>query len=132
MFTHGDLCEMNLLTDSSTGALTGIVDWAEARVLPFGFALYGFENVLGYMDGGGWHYFDNAAELREGFWALFREETGVGEETMEMVWVGRMVGLFYRYGFVFEGREVLGVVEEGGSGMRYLDAFCREEGWAQV
>ncbi|KAH6649586.1 hypothetical protein F5144DRAFT_607715 [Chaetomium tenue] len=45
--THGDLCEMNLLVDPATGRLTGVVDWAEARALPFGLALYGLENVLG-------------------------------------------------------------------------------------
>lgn len=96
---------MNLLIDPATGRLTGVVDWAEARVLPFGLALYGLENVLGYMDGEGWHYFEREAALREGFWRVFREETGVGEEVMQGIEVVRMVGLFYRYGFVFDGRE---------------------------
>ncbi|KAK4038782.1 hypothetical protein C8A01DRAFT_37270 [Parachaetomium inaequale] len=123
--THGDLCEMNLLVDPATGRLTGVLDWAEARVLPFGLALYGLENALGWMDGGGWHYFEQAPALREGFWQVFRERAaGVGDEegVMEGIEVARMVGVFYRYGFVFEGREVVRAVGEGEMG--YLDAFC--------
>ncbi len=122
VLTHGDLCEMNLLVDPATGQLTGVVDWAEARILPFGLALYGLENVLGWMDGEGWHYFEQAPALRESFWRAFQEQTGVGEEMMESIEVARMVGLFYRYGFVFDGKEIVRVVGEGG--MRYSDAFC--------
>ena len=36
----------------TTGQITGIIDWAEAEVLPFGLALYGLENLLGYMGTG--------------------------------------------------------------------------------
>jgi hypothetical protein len=121
---------MNLLIDPATGRLTGVVDWAEARVLPFGLALYGLENVLGYMDGEGWHYFEQEPALRESFWRVFREQTGVGEEVMESIDVARMVGLFYRYGFVFDGKEVVRVVGEGG--IEYLDAFCGREAEAEV
>ncbi|KAK8036868.1 hypothetical protein PG994_015365 [Apiospora phragmitis] len=39
VISHGDLCEMNILVNHTTGNITGILDWAEARVLPFGFAL---------------------------------------------------------------------------------------------
>ena len=44
VLTHGDHCEMNILVDPEDGNIMGIVDWAEARTLPFGFTLYGFEN----------------------------------------------------------------------------------------
>lgn len=47
VLSHGDLNVMNLLINTETGNITGIVDWAESRILPFGFALYGLENVLG-------------------------------------------------------------------------------------
>lgn len=39
VLSHGDLNMMNLLVNPKTGNITGIVDWAEARILPFGFAL---------------------------------------------------------------------------------------------
>lgn len=50
VLTHGDLCEMNFLVELETGHLTGLVDWAEAEILPFGCALRGLENVLDFMD----------------------------------------------------------------------------------
>ncbi len=98
-------------------------------MLPFGLALYGLENVLGYMDGEGWHYFEQESALRESFWRVFREQTGVEEDVMDSIEVARMVGLFYRYGFVFDGKEVVRVVGEGG--LWYLEAFCGEEGEAE-
>jgi Ser/Thr protein kinase RdoA (MazF antagonist) len=98
VLSHGDLCEMNLLVDAATGRLTGVIDWAEARILPFGFSLYGVENLLGYMDAEGWYYYDTAQELRELFWRVFTEEIGaaISEETLQTIWTARMAGLFYR------------------------------------
>lgn len=55
VLSHGDLNMMNLLVNPETGNITGIVDWAESRILPFGFALYGLEHFLGRMDSEGWH-----------------------------------------------------------------------------
>ncbi|RSL75721.1 hypothetical protein CEP52_017830, partial [Fusarium oligoseptatum] len=46
VLSHGDLCEMNILVDHLTGHITGVVDWEDARILPFGISLWGFENVL--------------------------------------------------------------------------------------
>lgn len=53
VLSHDDLCEMNIFVDPNTGHITGIIDWAEARILPFGISLWGFENMLGYMDSQG-------------------------------------------------------------------------------
>lgn len=39
VITHGDLSEMNLLVDPLSGKITGIVDWAETSIQPFGFTL---------------------------------------------------------------------------------------------
>jgi len=50
---HGDLSETNLLIDVHTGHLTGVIDWAEAQVLPFCFALWGFFNVTSYISSPG-------------------------------------------------------------------------------
>ncbi|KAM3518327.1 hypothetical protein MY4038_010123 [Beauveria bassiana] len=54
VLTHGDLNEMNILVDPASGKITGVVDWAEASVQPFGFALYALDNTLGYMGPSGW------------------------------------------------------------------------------
>ncbi|KAF2492499.1 hypothetical protein BU16DRAFT_542389 [Lophium mytilinum] len=39
VLTHNDLCEINILMDPETGKITGFIDCAEAKILPFGFAL---------------------------------------------------------------------------------------------
>lgn len=41
---------MNILINFETGNITGIVELTEARILPFGFALWGLENIPGYMN----------------------------------------------------------------------------------
>jgi hypothetical protein len=50
---HGDLSGLNIFVDPSTGRITGIIDWAEATIGPFGMSLWGLENLLGFMDGQG-------------------------------------------------------------------------------
>lgn len=126
VLNHGDLCEMNLLISAGTGKITGIVDWAEARILPFGFSLWALENVLGYMDSEGWHYYDNRSELEHLFWRTFMREAGIASGVdLQLIRAARMIGLFCRYGFIVEGKTVTGVVDQSyTSSLPYLDAFC--------
>ncbi|PVH69949.1 hypothetical protein DL98DRAFT_149787 [Cadophora sp. DSE1049] len=52
--SHDDLCEMKIFVDPNTGHITGIIDWAEARILPFGISLWGSRTCLAIwilMDG---------------------------------------------------------------------------------
>lgn len=130
VLSHGDLCEMNVLVDPKTGNITGIVDWAEARILPFGFSMWGLENVLGYMDSEGWHYYDGHCELRDIFWKTFLGESlDTSKPDFQLIRAARMAGLFYRYGFVVEGKNVKGVVDQNdASSLVYLDAFCITDG----
>ncbi|KAH8712332.1 hypothetical protein HC256_005530 [Beauveria bassiana] len=119
--------QRNTIKDlARTGHITGIVDWAEVRVLPFGFALWAVENILGFMNAEGWHYYDNQDELRTLFWATFLQQAkGCTEQDMELIHTARLVGLFCRYGFTTEGEKILGVVgDEAISSLAYLDAFC--------
>jgi Ser/Thr protein kinase RdoA (MazF antagonist) len=134
VLTHGDMCEMNLLVDPPSCELTGMIDWTEGRTLPFGFALYGLENLLGFMDSEGWHYYDNADQLRSLFWRVFQEETrnNTSKEVLRMMWTLRMAGILYRYGLIHDGTAVHGVVGPENSSLRYLDAFCTWDGWAQT
>ncbi|KAK8912154.1 hypothetical protein H634G_10873 [Metarhizium anisopliae BRIP 53293] len=126
VLNHEDLCEMNILINSKTGHMTGIVDWAEARILPFGFALWSLENILGYMDSTGWHYYDNRHELEGHFWQTFRAKvSNISEVDMHLIRRARMTGLFCRYGFVVEGKILKGVIDPTtSSSLVYLDAFC--------
>ena len=100
VLSHGDLNTMNLLVNPETGNITGIVDWAESRILPFGFALYGLENLLGWMDSEGWHYYDHYRELESLFWQTFREKVcNFSGADFHLIRSARMAGLFYHYGF---------------------------------
>ncbi|GAB0137434.1 hypothetical protein EsDP_00005698 [Epichloe bromicola] len=131
VLSHGDLCEMNMLISPETGNITGIVDWAEARILPFGFSIWGLENLLGYMDSEGWHYYDDHYELEDIFWKTFlREARNTSETDLQLLRAARMTGLFYRYGFIVEGKAVKGVVDQNdASSLAYLDAFCITDDW---
>ncbi|KJZ69736.1 hypothetical protein HIM_10876 [Hirsutella minnesotensis 3608] len=131
VLNHGDLCEMNLLVNPETGNITGIVDWAEARILPFGFSIWGLENVLGYMDSEGWHYYDNHRELENIFWQTFLGEARNASDTdLQLIRAARMAGLFCRYGFIVEGKAMKGVVDQNdASSLAYLDAFCIAGDW---
>jgi len=124
VLSHDDLCEMNIFVDPYTGHITGIIDWADARILPFGISLWGFENMLGWMDSQGWHYYNNHHKLEDLFWHTFeRTVDGVSETDKQAIRVARMPGFFLRYGFVWEDgvREI--PAKEPDSAFRYLDAF---------
>jgi hypothetical protein len=125
VLSHDDLCEMNIFVDPNTGHITGIIDWAEARIFLFGISLWGFENMLGYMDSRGWHYYNNHHKLENLFWQTFEETVGgVLETDRQALRVARMAGFFLRYDFVWEDgvREI--AAKEPDSALRYLDAFC--------
>ena len=134
--TTENLCEMNFLINSITGDITGIVDWAEARVLPFGFSLWALENIFGCMDSEGWRYYDNRRELEDLFWQTF-SEGATGSSASDLDWqlirVVRMAGLFYRYDLIMDGKNVKGVVgHANASSLAYLDAFCSADHWAPI
>ncbi|KAH0845404.1 hypothetical protein FOPE_12545 [Fonsecaea pedrosoi] len=125
VLSHDELCEMNIFVDPNTGHVTGIIDWAETSILPFGISLWAFENILGYMDSRGWHYYNNRDKLEDLFWQTFEEAVGgISETDRQAIRVARMAGFFLRYGFVWEDgvREI--PAKESDSDLRYLDAFC--------
>ncbi len=60
---------MNILVDPDSGHLTGIIDWADATIEPFGIALWGLESALDCSGPGRWSYFwDDSSHPR----TLFR------------------------------------------------------------
>ena len=54
VLTHSDISNMNILVDPDSCHVTGIVDWADASIEPFGVALWGLESVLGCGGPHGW------------------------------------------------------------------------------
>ncbi|KAL9095016.1 MAG: hypothetical protein Q9165_002618 [Trypethelium subeluteriae] len=49
VLNHGDVVPSNLLVERETFELCGVVDWAEAEVLPWGVCAYGVEYALGWL-----------------------------------------------------------------------------------
>ncbi|KAL8725170.1 MAG: hypothetical protein Q9166_007524 [cf. Caloplaca sp. 2 TL-2023] len=128
VLTHGDLCPMNVLVSPTTGHITGIIDWAEAEVLPFGFALYGLENILGYMGPGGWKYFDIREELEQRFWSYFWDcladaKRPIEDSRRNTVIIARQIGILLQYGFEWENGVERAVTATNTGSVAYLDAF---------
>ncbi|KAK7913909.1 hypothetical protein PG985_011612 [Apiospora marii] len=80
VLNHGDLSETNILVDKHDDRITGIIDWAEADVSPFGLSLWGLESLLGNGRKGKFHFYDNAEQLRDEFWRIFEAEIGTAAD----------------------------------------------------
>ncbi|EFQ99198.1 hypothetical protein MGYG_02212 [Nannizzia gypsea CBS 118893] len=126
---HGDLNDMNLLVDEETGDLTGVIDWAEASIQPFGMSLWGLETLLGFSDRDGWHYYSASNSLEDAFWAAFYDEIGsISEEDKKLIDISRRVGILLRYGFVWINGVETPVTEQTGlDSLRRLRAFFQKE-----
>lgn len=105
VLTHSDLSDMNILVDPDSGHLTGIVDWADADIQPFGVALWGLESVLGSSGPDGWSYFgEDVLHFRKLFREIFLKEIGVllSIETRRAIEEARILGVLLRYGFCWD------------------------------
>ncbi|OAA62978.1 Protein kinase-like domain protein [Cordyceps fumosorosea ARSEF 2679] len=122
---HDDLTGLNMLVGDD-GRITGVVDWADARVLPFGKSLYALENALGSMGPKGWHYSDDRVVLEALFWQTFHRAIGdATQEEKDAIQASREIGILFQYGFIWE-EGVRRPTREGDSTMRYLDAFLTD------
>ncbi|KAL6895888.1 hypothetical protein HDV57DRAFT_480693 [Trichoderma longibrachiatum] len=135
--THGDLLPANILVNSKTGRLTGLIDWAEAEWLPFGMALYGIEEVLGetVLASEGFEYYADHRELRQLFWSQF--VSLIGQRQMSIIQVQRLeaarkLGILFWRGIAFDDGRMDRVVEEGRDGeeMQKLRLFLEAPGIA--
>lgn len=129
VLTHGDLNEMNILVDPTIGNITGVIDWAEASILPFGFSLYALDNTLGYMGPTGWSYYENAKVLRDAFWAEFYSLVGdLSTDIVSYIQVARIAGILIRYGTNYDRGfgKIVGVRDSSDASLRYLDALLSD------
>ncbi|KAJ5917562.1 hypothetical protein N7466_011116 [Penicillium verhagenii] len=118
---HTDLLENNIHVDSSTGHITGICDWQDTTVSPFGTSLWGVESMLGERTTIGWRSVGNSAMLRRGFWEAFAAAAGP-QVPIERVEVARLVGIFSKFGFEWVDQETRRPVMEGSSDFSFLKA----------
>ncbi|OHE93879.1 hypothetical protein CORC01_10778 [Colletotrichum orchidophilum] len=123
---HDDLFEMNVHIDQETGQITGIVDWADAKIAPFGTSLWGLETLLGIQTASSWLFHPDHLYLRKEFWKIFYEVTGdMSEDDRQAVEIGRIFGLFRIYGFdIAPEKEGAKPLKEGDDGLVYLEALC--------
>lgn len=94
--------------------VTGIVDWADAMIAPFGVSLAGMEVALGIQTRTDWHFHPNHHSLRESFWKTFYRVTGhISTDDRRSIEVARLFGFFREYGR-----------EEKEHAIAYLSALC--------
>lgn len=97
---HDDLLEMNIHVDKETGCITGIVDWADSKVAPFGTSLGGLETILGVQTSSCWHFHPSHDYLRAEFWKTFYGIIGyLSDNDRRAMEIGRLFSLFRTYGF---------------------------------
>jgi hypothetical protein len=127
VLTHGDIVAANIMVNSSTGRLTGLVDWAEAERLPFGTCLYGLEEILGEMTTAGFRYHEDAEELRALFWTELQGCVSDLEQkpVLDAVRLARDLGVLLWHGIAFDNGAIDRVVQEGRDieEIQRLDAF---------
>jgi len=99
VFQHDDLLENNFHVEEATGHITGIVDWANAKVAPYGISLGGLEIVLGIQTNTDWYFHPSHVRLRQQFWNTFDSEIGeVSDLDRRSMEVARLMGLFRTHG----------------------------------
>ncbi|KAH6712140.1 hypothetical protein BKA61DRAFT_80474 [Leptodontidium sp. MPI-SDFR-AT-0119] len=96
---HDDLLENNFHVEEATGHITGIVDWANAKVAPYGISLGGLEIVLGIQTNRDWYFHPSHVRLRQQFWNTFDSEIGqVSDLDRRSMEVARLMGLLRTHG----------------------------------
>ncbi len=94
--------------------VAGIVDWADAKIAPFGVSLASMEVVLGIQTRTNWHFHPKHHSLRELFWETFYRVTGyISEDDRRSIEIARLFGFFREYGR-----------EEKEHAIAYLSALC--------
>ncbi|KAF2433742.1 hypothetical protein EJ08DRAFT_706182 [Tothia fuscella] len=99
---HRDFGTSNILVEDKSCHLTGVIDWAEAEICPFGQNLHSLEAFTGTLRlGNGWKHYEDYKDLQVIFWDTFSDEIG-GEwclETKRAIEISRVMGLLLSQGF---------------------------------
>jgi hypothetical protein len=127
---HKDFGACNIMVDSVSFHLVGVIDWAEAEVGPFGLNLHSIQFLMGHFHlKHGCIRYDDYDVLEQAFWHTFREEVGgLGEEEIQTIKSARVVGLLLSLGFAsrlanMPKPEPIRDDESGAYNMRHLDGL---------
>ncbi len=129
VLNHDDLLEMNIHVDEESGGITGIVDWSDALVAPFGTSLWGLETILGVQTASRWIFHPNHRHLRAVFWETLYNAIGdLSVDDQKAIDVGMLFGLFRSYGFDRRPeKENATPLRETDQEFVCLEAFCLPE-----
>lgn len=92
---HRDLGTCNIMVDETTCHLTGVIDWAEAEICPFGQNLHSLQALTGALHlKNGWRRYQDYGVLQTTFWSTFEGEVGVlSPEMIKTIKSARIMGL---------------------------------------
>lgn len=111
---HTDLLENNIHVSPETGNITGICDWMDASVGPFGTSIERLECLLGARTMEGWRWMPDQVNLRRQFWQAFYDAVGSRTPELEQrIDTARLVGIFLTHGLVWVDAEKREPVTEG-------------------
>lgn len=101
VLVHQDFGTCNIMVDEETCRLTGVLDWAEAEMGPFGQNLCSLEHLMGALHlKSGWRRYEDYEHLQRTFWSTFLEEVKkLPAETLRTIKMARNMGLLRSHGF---------------------------------
>ncbi|KAK6339593.1 hypothetical protein TWF718_008989 [Orbilia javanica] len=123
VLNHPGLTDTNIHVDPTTGRITGVMDWSNPSLGPFGLSIWGVDVALGIQSINEWHWHPDHIELRRQFWETLSGAAGpLGDDQVSTAKVARAVGIFLTFGYCN------GVpVEDDDSRLVYLDALLGVE-----
>ncbi|KAK4152022.1 hypothetical protein C8A00DRAFT_16641 [Chaetomidium leptoderma] len=96
---HKDFGSCNIMVDSTSCHLVGVIDWAEAEVGPFGTNLYSLEVLMGkFHFKKGWIRYEDYDTLEALFWGTMRTESVINEEQIQTAKWAAIVGMLRSWG----------------------------------
>jgi hypothetical protein len=132
VLAHKDFGDFNILVDPETCYLLGVIDWAEAKLEPFGVNLHAVENLMSkfYLRNGASRYPDYDT-LYDTFWQTFEVEIGadLSDSNSGTIRSAILLGFLLDHGFTSrlanqpEPIPISDDNEEGAYNMLKLDSF---------
>ncbi len=101
VFLHRDFVTCNIMVNETSCHLTGVIDWAEAEICPFGQNLHSLQALMGALHlKNGWRRYEGYEALQDTFWSIFHDEVGdLSAKTMKTIKTARTMGLLLSRGF---------------------------------
>lgn len=98
---HKDFGSCNIIVDSKSCHLVGVIDWAEAQVGPFGLNLYSLQGFMAKLHlKNGWIRYHDYDSLHKTFWETLRSEVpDMSDEQVEAVKAAMVLGQLLSRGF---------------------------------